>query len=147
MPEPFLRISDAAYFLWGSIFYGPVIVAAWLLSAGAVYLVSTSIHLKPAFDAVLRATAAAAGIGTLGTLVPDLITSPLRAAGVIEEQAWEISISTHGAWFFITWTTLMVYVLLFLVGYPLAVKLATAATWPRAILIGFAGFVVFQGFE
>jgi hypothetical protein len=103
--------------------------------------------MKPAFDQLLVATAFATGVGTLGTLVPDLITSPLRALRVIDERAWEESISAHGAWFAFTWVSLVVYLLLFLVGYPLAMKHVTRAAWAKAIPVGIAAFVVFQGFE
>lgn len=38
MPEPFLRIPDADYFAAGTFFSAPVIVAAWLLASGAMYM-------------------------------------------------------------------------------------------------------------
>jgi hypothetical protein len=147
MPEPYLRVADADYFFWAGFFYAPVIVGAWLLASGAAYLLTAALRMKPAFDELLAATAFATGVGTLGTLVPDLITSPLRALGIIDEQAWEKSISAHGAWFAFTWVTLMVYLLLFLVAYPLAVKHATGAAWAKAIPVGIVAFIVFQGFE
>jgi hypothetical protein len=147
MPEPYLRIPDQDYFLWGTFFYAPVIVCAWLLAASAIYVICSLIGVKPAFDRLLMAIALASGLGTLGTLIPDLITSPLRATGVIEERAWELSIATQGPWFVFTWATLITYLLLFAIGYSFAVKLATSARWSRAIAVGLAGFIVFQGFE
>ena len=147
MPDPYLRIADADYFFWGGFFYAPVIAAAWLLATGATYAISAAGRLRPSFEALMPATALATGIGTLGTLLPDLVTSPLRAAGVIDEAVWEASIANQSGWFYFTWTTLIVYLILFPVGYSFAVKAATSATWPRAIGAGLAGFVVFQGFE
>ena len=147
MPTPYLRIPDADYFFWGTFFYAPVIVAAWLLASTAIYLVTRLTKLGPAFDELLGAVALATGVATLGTLIPDLITSPLRTSGLIDEQAWELSISTHGAWFYFTWATLVAYLVLFVAGYTFAVKGTTAATWRAAAAIGFSGFAIFQGFE
>jgi hypothetical protein len=148
MPEPYLRIGDGSYFLWGALFYAPVILAAWLLASGAIYLMIHAFRSTPSFDGILRTLAFASGFGTLGTLVPDLVTSPLRAAGVIDEQAWEASIAGgRGLWFVFTWITLITYVLLFAVGYSLAVKQISAFGWKASVAIGMTGFFVFQGFE
>jgi hypothetical protein len=147
MPEPYLRIADADYFFWGIFFYAPVIAAAWLLASSAIYLISRLAKLRPAFELMLKAVAFASAVGTLGTLLPDLITSPLRASGLIDEQAWELSISSNGGWFYFTWTTLIFYVILFVVGYTFAVKATTRATWWAAAAIGVSGFAIFQGFE
>lgn len=148
MPEPFLRIADADYFAWGALFYAPVIVAAWFIGSGVAYGVAHAFGVRADFDRLRRALALATGIGTLGTLVPDLITSPLRATGVISEQAWEASIaSASGGWFVFTWATLNAYLVMFAVAYPLAVASAThLRTW-RAAVAGLAAFAVFQGFE
>lgn len=147
MPEPYLRIPDAEYFAAAVFFYAPVIVAAWLLASGAMYVAARATRGEPRFDELLRATAFASGLGTLGTLVADLVTSPLRAMGAIDEQAWEASIAERGGWFVFTWATLILYIVLFLLTYPLAVRQSTRLAWPGAIVIGVAGFMVFQGFE
>jgi len=147
MPEPFLRIDAEEYFWWGAVFYAPVIVAAWLLASDVVFLLSLAARRRPRFTRVLTAMAGAVSIGTLGTLIPDLITSPLRALGVIPEQAWEASISAQGGWFVFTWCTLTVYLLLFLVAFPVAVRHSTGITGWRATVIGVLAFVAFQGFE
>jgi hypothetical protein len=147
MPDPYLRIANADYFMWGTFFYGPVIVTAWLLAAGVMYIVAAALHSAPDFRDLLRLSAFATGIGTLGTLLPDLVTSPLRAMGIIDEQAWELSVAGHGAWFVFLWFWMAVYLALFLTAYPIAVRLATRLDWPPALLTGVVGYAVFQGFE
>jgi hypothetical protein len=148
-PEPFLRIPDAVYFLWGTFFYAPVIAGSWLLASGFIYLAARVLGRRPAFDRLLQATALATGLGTLGTLAPDLlVTSPLRALGVITERGWEASIAAQsGGWFVFTWLTLIVYLGLFLVLYPLATRQATGLGWWRSIVVAWLGFAVFQGVE
>lgn len=147
MPEPYLRIPDRDYFAAATFFYAPVIVAAWLLASVAMYIAARALRGRPRFEELLTATAFASGLGTLATLVADLVTSPLRAIGVIDEQAWEASIAQRGGWFVFTWTTLILYITLFVVTYPLAVRQSSRLAWPGAIVIGVAGFLVFQGFE
>lgn len=127
-----------------------MIAGSWLLASGFIYLISSwAFRRKPRFDRLLESTALATGLGTLGTLIPDLlITSPLRALGVINERGWEESIRAQsGGWFVFTWITLVVYLALFVVAYPLATRLTTNLTWWRSIVAGGLGFVVFQGVE
>ena len=130
MQEPFLRIDADVYFSWGTLFFAPTIIAAWLLASDVVWLLAAATGRRPDFGAVLTATATAVGVGTLATLLPDLVTWPLRALGVIDERAWEASISQHTGWFVLIWVTLAVYVLLFLVVFPLAVRHSTQLRGP-----------------
>jgi hypothetical protein len=147
MPAPYLRIPDVDYFSAGTYLYAPVILAAWLLASSLMYVIAWATRSKPQFDELLTATAFATGLGTLGTLVPDLVTSPLRALGVINEGAWEASIAQHGGWFVFTWLTLTIYLVLFLVAYPLAARQTTRLAWSKATATGVVGFLVFQSFE
>jgi len=147
MPEPFLRIAAADYFYWGTYFYAPVIVAAWLLATAVMYLIGWGLGRKSEFSELLRFSAFATGIGTLGTLLSDLVTSPMRALGVINEQAWEQSIQAHGEWWWFLYFVRAVYLVLFCIGYPIAVRLATKLSWSKSVLTGVLGFLVFQGFE
>lgn len=147
MPEPYLRIDAGAYFAWGTLFYAPAILVAWLLASDVVWLLATALRRRPDFGAVLTAMAAAVGVGTLGTLVPDLVTSPLRTVGVIDEAAWETSITQHTGWFVFMWCWLVVYLLLFLVAFPLAVRHSTRLHGVAAVLTAVLAFGVLQGVE
>ncbi len=147
MPEPYLRIDANTYFAWGTLFYAPAIVVAWLLACDVVWLLATAVGRRPDFGAVLTAMSAAVGVGTLGTLVPDLVTSPLRLFGVIDEAVWEASISQHTGWFVFTWCWLVIYLLLFLVAFPLAVRHSTGLRGPAAAVTGVVAFGVFQAVE
>jgi hypothetical protein len=66
---------------------------------------------------------------------------------VIDEQAWEQSVATQGGWLVFLWAWMLVYLVMFVVLYPLTVRIAMRLPWSRAIVVGVAGFVVFQGFE
>lgn len=147
MPEPYLRIDATTYFAWGTLFYAPAILVAWLLACDVVWLLARAFGGRPDFGAVLTAMAAAVGVGTLGTLVPDLVTSPLRMLGVIDEAAWETSISQHTGWFVFTWFWLVAYVLLFLVAFPLAVRHSTGLRGPAVAVTGVVAFGVLQAVE
>lgn len=147
MPDPYLRIAAGDYFFWGTFFYAPVIAAAWLLASGVMYLAGWAFARKSDFSQLLKYTAFATGIGTLGTLLSDLVTSPLRAFGILNEQAWEQSLQSQGWVFWFLWFFMAAYVVLFCVGYPIAARLAMNLSWSRSIAVGIAGFVAFQGFE
>lgn len=147
MPDPFLRIPDEQYFQWGGWFYAPVIVGAWLLTSAVIFALGRGLGVTAPFERLLPATALAVGLGTLGTLVPDLVTSPLRMVGVIHEPSWERSIAELGGWFWFTWATLAVYITIFVIAFPVAVRRALGLRWRSAVPLGVIGFAVFQGFE
>ena len=147
MPDPYLRIPNADYFFWGTFFYAPVIIAAWLIASSVMYVLARAFRSPVDFGELLRLSAFASGLGTLGTLLPDLVTSPMRAIGVIDEQAWETSVTSQGGWFVFLWGWMLLYLALFLICYPIAARIATRLSWVRAITIGVIGFTVFQGFE
>lgn len=147
MPDPFLRIAASDYFYWGIYFYAPVIVAAWLLASAVMYLIGWGFGHKAEFSELLKLSAFATGIGTLGTLLSDLVTSPMRAIGLINEHAWEQSILSHGGWWLFIYFFMAIYLILFCIGYPIAVRIATKLSWSRSIVTGIVGFLAFQGFE
>jgi hypothetical protein len=147
MPDPWLPIPVSAYFFWGTFFYAPVIVIAWSVATSLMHALIEALGGHADAARLYRASAFATGVGTLATLVPDLVTSPLRACGVIDERTWERSIAQHGGWFVFTWITLFAYLTLFLVTYPLAVRSASRLAWPKAIPVGASGFIVFQLIE
>jgi hypothetical protein len=118
-----------------------------MLATAVMHLAAGALGAKADFDHLLRLSAFATGVGTLGTLLSDLVTSPLRAIGVIDEHAWELSVANQGGWFFFLWAWMLLYLGLFLVGYPIAVRVATRLSWIRSIAVGVIGFAVFQGFE
>jgi hypothetical protein len=146
MPEPWLRIASQDYFHWGIFFYAPVILAGWLLASAFMYLVVWALGRKCAFDRFVADVALATGVGTLGTLIPDLITSPLRMLGAINERAWESSVAGQGGWFYFLWASMIVYVALFLAGYTMAARSASRLRPAAAFVVGALGFVVYQGF-
>src|SRR5919197_719774 len=49
MPAPFLRIPDSEYFYWGTFFYAPVIVGAWLLGSGSMFVSASALKGVPDF--------------------------------------------------------------------------------------------------
>ena len=53
--------------------------------------------------------------------------------GLINERSWELSLANHTGWFWFIWVFLAVYLIFFLVGYPVAVRIATGLSWSRAI--------------
>jgi hypothetical protein len=146
-PAPWLRIASADYFAWGALFYAPVLVAGWLLATAGIHAVARAAGACSSFDDLLVRLAAATAAGTAMTLVPDLVTSPLRVAGVISERAYEAQTAgNHGVWFWFTWATLVAYIVVFIVGYGRAVRAGTSLRRPAALALAVAGFALYQGF-
>ena len=46
MPEPYLPIDTRQYLRWGAVFYAPVILAAWRLASGVVFVLARTVHRR-----------------------------------------------------------------------------------------------------
>jgi len=79
----------------------------------------------------------AAAVATLPTLIPDLATSTLEIY-----DTW----ATAGVLTTVPWLYIALYVVLFLVYYPLSVAAVHDVSRGRATAIGFSGYFLYQGF-
>lgn len=137
IPEPFLRIPTEEYYWWSLPFYGATFMAGWLLATAGMQLAGRAAGGVGEFEGLAAATGLATTVATLPTLIPDFVTSTV---GVYDSWA------TTGLLRVVPWLYIALYVALFLALYPLAVAAVHKVSRQRAILIGTAGYVVYQGF-
>jgi hypothetical protein len=135
IPEPFLRIPSDQYYARSWPFYGVTFLGGWLLASAVMQLAARAVGGTGQFEKLVAATGVATVVATLPTLIPDLITSSL---GIYD--TWAAS----GLVRFVPWLYMGLYLVLFLVYYPLAVAVVHRVSRGRAILVGVFGYVVYQ---
>jgi hypothetical protein len=153
---PWLAIPVSSYFWWEAVFIAPVVVAGGLLATSTMYLLGQSISrgrsaLSPegrgaSFDDTLAGIGPAVAVCTLFTLIPDLIIGVLLNTGIMSEQAWMDGVTHASVTLALVWTYLSAYILAFLVAFPIVAARTHRLPRLRAIVIGWATFVVYQGF-
>jgi hypothetical protein len=143
---PWLKIPTPNYFWWEALFIAPVIIAGGLLATASVYLLSRTAGGVGSFDDTLAQIGPAVAIGTTFTLVPDLVIGVLLNTGAMSDRVWMEGITHPSAILAMVWTYLSLYIVAFLVVFPIAVARAHRLRRLSAVAIGWAGFAVYQGF-
>jgi hypothetical protein len=83
---------------------------------------------------------------TAVTLVTDLIEGALLNTGVIAPDVWMREITRPSVTLALVWTYLLAYIVAFLVAFPVVARAAHRLPWRTAVPLGWATFVIYQGF-
>lgn len=142
---PWLAIPASSYFWWEALFIGPAIVGCGLLAAAVTHLMARAAGGSGTFDDTLALIGPAVAFGTVFTLVPDLLIGALLVTGVLDQDVWLSGVTRPGLILALVWTYLLLYLAALLVAFPVAVAAAHRLSWGRALLVGAAGVVVYQG--
>ena len=141
---PLLAIPTKDYYSVQVLFMTPVMILAWLLAAGVVQLLSRPFGGNGTFEDTLSVLGFGIAAPTYATLVPDTVSGILSLIGVITQKQWNEATTQPGLWQALAWAWLTVYVVGFLVLFPLAVAAAQRLRWRQATFVGVVGFMVYQ---
>ncbi|MGZ4602025.1 MAG: hypothetical protein ACXV0U_00325 [Kineosporiaceae bacterium] len=142
---PWLRIPDDRYFWWEALFIGPVILGSGLLTAAVLYLLARAAGGRGTFDDTLALTGPAVACATAFSLVPDLVVGLLLVTHGLDLDAWMTGITTASPTLAVVWAYQIAYAAAFLLAFPLVITVAHGLARRSAVLVGTAGFVVYQG--
>ncbi len=142
---PWLPISRASYFYVEAIFATPVIVSAALLASWVATLAARALGSRPRPADLVVTIARATCLATLCSLVPDIVMGVTTAVGMFDGAAVARDLVRPSPMRAVLWTYLTLYVLAFLVLYPLAVRAATDLDRVRSVAAGWCAFAAYQG--
>jgi hypothetical protein len=145
-PPPYLRIPSEQYFFWASFFYAPVLILGWVLASAVMQIVGRALGGSGSFEGTLAVLGVATAVATLPALIPDLALTFLQVVGAMEYEPWFYSVTHGGAWFWIVWVYLGLYLIAFCILYPAAAKAVHSLERGKAILAGLVSFAAYQGF-
>ena len=105
-----------------------------------MHLLSKVFHGQGSFEDTLALVGIGPAAASLATLIPDLITSVLGIAGVVEQNVLD-----HFLWgTAYLWLYMGIYTLLFVVLYPIAVRVVQKIPIWQAVLVGIFGVLVYN---
>jgi hypothetical protein len=145
-PAPWLRIPTEEYFRWASYFYALALISGYVFASAVTHLLARAFGGRGSFEDTFALLGFATSVATLPALVPDLALTFLQVVRFMDYEPWFYSVTHGGAWFYVVWAYLVVYVVCFCVFYPTVVRAVHRLSWPRAALVGVTGFVAYQGF-
>lgn len=96
------------------------------------------------YEQTLSVVALSISISMWGGLIHDLPMSFFSAIGLIDAKQHEIDMNSPTIFRTLLWTCYSIYLLYFLILFPLSVRVVHKLNWAKSILIGVLGFVVFQ---
>lgn len=143
---PWLPIPPSEYFKWEVLFVAPVTLLCWVVAAGVTQLLSKPLHGTGTFKDTLALLGFAVAIPTLISLIPDAIRAALTTVGRLDRAAWEQAVAQPGTPDFVfLWAYMLAYLAGLLCLFPMAVATAQRLHGWRAVLLGVAGALTYQG--
>ena len=141
---PWLAIPRDEYYFYNRFMLAPSMIAAWILSAGVAQLLSIALHGKGRFEDMIAALGFAIAIACLASLAHDLPDSFLGALGLLDLRAYEVVLNSPTIWRAILLTLYFGSVFWFLFLFTIAVHVVQGLSWPRAVLVGWPSYFVYQ---
>jgi len=86
--SPWLAIPISEYYFWQALFAIPVLLAAWVLTAGFVQLASQRSGGGGSFEATAKLLALSIAVSRLVLLIPACLVALFALAGAVDASAW-----------------------------------------------------------
>lgn len=141
---PWLNIPRETYYSINRFLLAPGMMVSWWVACSFIQVVSRLSGGSGTYEQTLAVVALVISVSMWGGLIHDLPMSFLSAAGIIDARQHEIDMNSATIFRTLLWVSYSIYFILFLVLFPLSVKLVHKLDWKRSILIGIPGFIFFQ---
>lgn len=144
--KPWLDIPLDDYYRYNVFFCAPSMFLGWILAAGVVQLISRLFSGTGTFEQTLAVLGFGIGIASWATGLHDILTSFLGAVRVIDQREYEVILNSPTVWRALLWVQMAVYLVWFILLFSKGIKAAHGLKNAPAMLIGTAGFFVYQLF-
>lgn len=143
---PWLAIPAESYYRYNLVLHAPSIVLAWISAGGTAQLTARALGGHGSFEDTLAAQGLGIGVASWATGIHDVVTSFLGYIGSLDQRAYEDAMSTPGTGpHALIWSLMVVYLVAFLVLFIRGSAAAHRLRLARAVPVGLAGSVVYQG--
>lgn len=142
---PWLAIDPEQYYRWNVVLLAPSMFMAWLLAGAVAQLMARRAGGRGTFETTLAVLGFGTAIASWFTLLHDLVTSFLGAIGVIDQRAYEDSLSSPTIFRTILWTLMAGYLAGLVVYYARGIAAAHGISARRALVVGTLAFLTYQG--
>lgn len=142
--KPWLNIPSDKYYFINIFLLAPSMLICWLLATSVIQLIASALGAKGGFEQTLILIALSISISMCGGLIHDLPMSVLSVLGVIDARQHEIDMNTPTMFRTLLWFCYSIYLIAFLVLFPLTVKVVHGLKTVHCIWIGWSSFIIFQ---
>lgn len=143
--KPWLDIPEEVYYRYNVWFTAPTMFIGWLAAAAFTHLLTRSFTHRGTFDDLLVLLGFSISIASWSTSIHDLLTSGLGAVHLINQQHYELLLNTPTIWRTILWILFGLYFAWFILLFSISVRVVYRTTRIAAVLLGVAGFLIYQG--
>jgi hypothetical protein len=141
---PWLNIPKENYYAVNRFLLAPSMIISWFMAAAVVQVLSRWAKGTGTFEQTLALLGLSISVAMWGTLVHDLVMSFLSSVRVIDAREHEIAMNSPTIWRTLLWISMGIYLAAFLLLFSKTVKAVHKLSSGPAIIIGTAGFIVFQ---
>jgi len=141
---PWLNIPKDEYYAVNRFLLAPGMILAWLAATSIIQILSRLFRGSGTFEQTLSVLALSISIAMWGGLIHDLPMSFLSAMGVIDARQHEIAMNSPTIFRTLLWICYSIYFILFLILFPLTVKVVHKLSLIKSIIIGLTSFIIFQ---
>jgi len=141
---PRLNISKETYYSVNRFLLAPSMILSWFTSTVIIKIISHSFKGAGTFEQTLSVIALSISIAMWGGLIHDLPMSLLGAIGVIDARQHEIDMNSPTIFRTLLWMCYSIYIIAFLILFPMAVRVVHKLNVTKSILIGWTGFIFYQ---
>ena len=144
--KPWLNIPLEDYYRYNVFFCAPSMFLGWVLCTGCVHLFASRLTSKGSFGQLLSTFGFGIGIASWSTGIHDLVSSFLGAIHVIDQHEFEIALNSPTVFRLLLWILMLAYVAWFVLLFTRGVTVVYKLSRVRALILGIAGFLVYQMF-
>jgi len=141
---PWLNIPKESYYAVNRFLLAPSMILCWFVATALIQVLGRVLKGVGTFEQTLTAIAASISISMWGGLVHDLPVSVFAATGLLDARQHEIAMNSPTIFRTLLWICYAIYFFAFLVLFPLAVRVVHRLSPIWSVVVGWAGFAVFQ---
>jgi len=141
---PWLNIPKEKYYSINRFLLAPSMLICWFTATSFIHVASRALGGTGTFEQMLATISLSISISMWGGLMHDLPMSFMSAVGIIDARQHEIDMNSPTIFRTLLWICYSIYFLLFVVLFPLSVKVVHKLSLAKSISIGVTGFIVFQ---
>ncbi|HPG09652.1 MAG TPA: Yip1 family protein [Saprospiraceae bacterium] len=141
---PWLNIPKDNYYAVNRFLLAPSILMGWVVAVSFIQIMAGFLHGRGTFEQTLSVLALSISLAMWGSLIHDLPMSFLSAIGIINANEHEIAMNEPTFYRTLLWISYTIYTLLFLILFPLTVKVVHRLNTIQNITVGVVAFFLFQ---
>jgi hypothetical protein len=135
----FLKIPEDQYYFYQLIFFIPMFLVTWFLSAGIGYLLSRSLGGQGSYDTILGGFGLTTAVAGYFALIPDYVQGVLWTTGWVPFAEYQERTS-QGFLAIVVWAYMLAYTIAHLVLYSATIHYSQKLSKSKSVFVAVIAF-------